>query len=437
MDAIEKLRALLRQLNDQLAALEKKYEGKDSADWEEADVAAYETALASAEETEKELDRKQRRANIAERAAQTAGRQTVAPQPRDPSMAGARERGGFDNMAQFARDVMAACRPGGQPSERLVAMPAIMGAPTNFHRETGSSDGYMVPPAFSERIFELVFANAADNILASVDGEPSASNSVGYLADETTPWGATGIQANWRAEGAQMSASRLVTKQRQMQLHELYAFVLATEELLSDAPRLSSRLTVKAAQAIQWKANAAIWRGTGAGQPLGFLNGGSLVTVAKESGQAADTVNATNLAKMYSRLLMTPGGTPTWYANSDTLPQLIGLTVGNQPAWIPNNSGLQGAPNGSLLGLPLVFTEHADTVGDLGDVVLGDPKGYYAAYREQGLQFAESIHLYFDYNVQAFRWTFRIGGQPHLEAAITPPNSSSTKSHFVALAARA
>ena len=47
------------------------------------------------------------------------------------------------------------------------------------------------------------------------------------------------------------------------------------------------------------------------------------------------------------------------------------------------------------------------------------------------------MHLYFDYGAQAFRWTFRLGGQPHMSAPVTPARSAATKSHFVALAARA
>jgi hypothetical protein len=63
--------------------------------------------------------------------------------------------------------------------------------------------------------------------------------------------------------------------------------------------------------------------------------------------------------------------------------------------------------------------------------------GYEAFRKQNGVSFAESIHLFFDYNVRAFRWIFRIGGQPVLSAPVTPARSAATKSHFVGLAARA
>ena len=90
-----------------------------------------------------------------------------------------------------------------------------------------------------------------------------------------------------------------------------------------------------------------------------------------------------------------------------------------------------------LLGRPIRFSEHCKTLGTVGDIQLVDPKGYYALTKAGGIKFASSIHLYFDYGLQAFRWTIRLGGQPHLAAPVSPANGSTTKSHFVALATRA
>ena len=48
----------------------------------------------------------------------------------------------------------------------------------------------------------------------------------------------------------------------------------------------------------------------------------------------------------------------------------------------------------------------------------------------------QSMHFYFDQNVRAFRFVFRVGGQPWLSAALARKNGSSTLSHFVTLATR-
>jgi HK97 family phage major capsid protein len=245
------------------------------------------------------------------------------------------------------------------------------------------------------------------------------------------------VQAAWRAEAAQMNASKLALTGAIVQLHELFAFVIATQELLEDAPRLSNRLTLQAARAIRWKASDAIKWGDGNGKPLGYMNAACLVTQTKEAAQVANTIVTANVLKMYSRILRT-GGRPLWFANSDTLPQLGQLTIGNQPAWLPSNQPLAGSPDGTLLGRPLLFTEHAHTLGTKGDLSVVDLEGYYAINKAGGgLDFAASIHLFFDFNMSAFRWVFRVGGQPFLSAAVAPARGATTKSHFVTLETRA
>lgn len=338
---------------------------------------------------------------------------------------------GFADLGEFATAVHGAVqagRVGGVVDERL-------GALANSHEGGGSSgEGYSLPPAFRDEVWELV--TEFDEFGSMIDEEPTSAREVKLGADETTPWGTAGIKAYWRAEGNQMTASQLSDEGRNVPLHQLYCMATASEELLEDAARLRNRLTRKAAMAIAWKKNLAIVEGSGAGQPLGWFNSDALVTVAKESGQSADTINATNVVKMYSRLMTVPGDSPFWLTNQDCIPELMTMTIGDKPIWIPPN-GFAGAPGGFLLGRPVRFSEFAKTVGDKGDLQLISPKGYYGVRRSEGVKFASSIHLYFDYNTEAFRWTFRYGGQPHLSAPVSPKNGNATKSHFVTLAARA
>ncbi|HXH05861.1 MAG TPA: phage major capsid protein [Vicinamibacterales bacterium] len=357
-------------------------------------------------------------------------------------------RCGYRSIAEFAREVRSACVPGAAPSARLVR---LVGAyreafrepraqPANYLQETGGTagEGFYVPPAFRQEVWDLVFTDEqAGNLLEAVNPEPTTSNTVEMQADETTPWGSTGIQASWRAEGTKMTASKIDEKMRQVRLHELFAFVLATEELLADGPRLAARLTRGAARAIRFKASDAIMNGTGAGQPLGWLNSPALVTQAAESGQAADTVVAQNVAKMFARMLPSGLGDARWYINSDVLPQLLTMQLGNNAVYALPQVGFVQAPGGFLFGRPVIPVEHCATVGDVGDIQFVSPSGYYAAVRAgEGLQFASSMHLFFDYAIQAFRWTFRLGGQPFLSAPVSPAKGSMTKSFFIALAAR-
>jgi HK97 family phage major capsid protein len=350
---------------------------------------------------------------------------TVPASPRNP----APSNDGFASLGEFAQAVRFANPMAGGDFR----MDDRLSAPSNVHTEQGDAAGsYLVPAEYREEIVDLVFGEA-DAIMNLIAPEPTGKNRVQGLGDETTPWGTNGVRAYWRSEADQMTASKLDLNPRETPLNEVYAFVNASEELLEDAPRLANYLQRKAPAAIRWKAvDAFVW-GDGVGKPLGWMASDALVTVAKETGQAADTINGLNVAKAFSRMI--DPASAVWLANSDTLPQLMVLESENgQPLWQPNFSV---SPGGVVLGRPVFWTDHADTIGDKGDLQFVNPNGYEAFRKQNAISFAESIHLFFDYNVRAFRWIFRIGGQPVLSAPVTPARSAATKSHFVAIADRA
>lgn len=438
------LKALRQRLHDlkvegrqKLEALKKLQELDDLSDSQAAESTALEAriselesdvekAQADVEKAERELDRQRlfQGLDVPESA-------RIESMDSDPA-----QTYGFKNFAEFAMAVKSANPNGGNSyiDERLQKF----AAPTNYHQEAGSTsgEGFMVPPAMRSQIWDVVTEDDSA-LLNAVDSEPTSSNSVELLRDETTPWGASGIQAYWAAEGAQFTPSKLVTKSGQVKLEKVHIMAISTDELLEDAPRLNDRLTRKAGLAIRWKASDAIMWGDGVGKPLGYMNSSAYVSVAKESGQSADTVVAANVAKMYSRMLPGSLSRAVWYVNSDVLPQLLQMTLGDNAVYALPSVGFTQAPGGFLFGRPVIPTEHSKTVGDLGDIQFVDPMGYYLAIKQSGIQFATSMHLYFDYGQQAFRWTFRMGGQPYLNSPVSPANGSSTKSHFVALAERA
>ncbi len=80
---------------------------------------------------------------------------------------------------------------------------------------------------------------------------------------------------------------------------------------------MDAYLRRKAPEKIGFAANLAVVSGSGAGQPLGFLNSPALVSVAKETSQVADTLIATNLIKMYSRMYAPSRSRAVWLVNQD------------------------------------------------------------------------------------------------------------------------
>lgn len=347
---------------------------------------------------------------------------------------------GFRDVADFALSVKRAHSPewNGRADSRLlplVAQAPPMGAAPTDYMESGGSSGemFLTPPEFREAIWEIAFAE--DGILAFLGPSPTNRDSVKFNKDETTPWGAAGVQAAWTDAGEQITKSKHPSAQGRNELYKLAALVLDTEELDQDAPNLADKLTRGAGRAINWKAEEAVMWGDGAGKPKGWMHStGPIVVVAKEGSQAAATINVQNIGKMFSRCLNPQSA--AWFCAPSTLPQFIGLTIGDQPVWTPPSEGIKGAPAGLLLGRPIRFTHHAQVLGTEGDIQFVDPEGYMLNIHTSGLRMDSSIHLYFDYAVKAYRWLFRLGGQPILSAAVSPAKGSDKISHFVTLAVR-
>ncbi|WP_035384492.1 phage major capsid protein [Ferriphaselus sp. R-1] len=342
---------------------------------------------------------------------------------------------GFASIGEFMQAVYLSQKPGKSMDERLFIGAA---APASFGNEsTGQDGGFLVPPDFSKEIFRLSLGE--DSLMPLTDNVEITANSMAFPKDETTPWGTNGIRAYWQGEAAAANATKPVMGLATLRLKKLMALVPTTDELLDDASALTSYLPDKVATSIRWKTNESILFGAGNGIPIGCMNAGAVVTVAKETGQATQTLVPQNLAKMIARLPPGSFGNAVWIINNDVLPALFTLSLGNYPIYLPNGltvGGIQVSPYGTLLGRPVIVSQHANTFSSQGDVMLVDLSYYQTITKAGGLQTATSMHLYFDADLTAFRTTFRMDGQSKIASAIDPAKGSSKLSPFIQLAAR-
>jgi HK97 family phage major capsid protein len=274
------------------------------------------------------------------------------------------------------------------------------------------------------------------SFLPLTDQLPIGGNSITFPTDETTPWGTDGIRVYWASEADAANQKKPKLGEKTMKLRKIIGLVPMTDELLADGLAGGAYVNKKLGQHLAWTINTAIVDGNGAGKPLGFRTAAAIITQTKEAGQAADTIVAANVAKMLGRLTPAALASPStrWLLNNDCLNQLITMTIGNVPIWTPPSAGLKDAPLGFLLGRPIVPTQAAQTLGDLGDIQLVDFRQY--ATISKGPEYAESIHLFFDADATAFRLVFRMDGQPWLAAPVSPANGANTLSPFVQLEAR-
>lgn len=335
---------------------------------------------------------------------------------------------GFANYGDFCGAIVRAASDRGI-DERLTRAATTYGAENN-----GPDGGYAVPPEFANEISSIAYAE--ESLLSRCDTMPVSGNSMTFPKDETTPWGSTGITAAWEGEANQSTPKKPALGESQLKLRKLKVLVAASDELLSDAAAMSAYITRKCGEAVDWKVNDAIVNGSGAGMPLGIMTAASTVSQAKETSQTAATITAANIAKMYGRVINGAGGNLAWLIHPDSFNQVITLSLNNNPIWMPPSQGIQNAPDGLLLGRPVIITDACQTLGTVGDIILGNFNGYRAITKGSGAEFATSMHLWFDQDLMAFRLIFRMDGQPALAAAVSPKNGSTTRSHFVTLATR-
>lgn len=364
-------------------------------------------------------------------------RQTI---PASARPEGEAARFGFKNFGEFARTV----RLAGGPSPEEGARQRIQNALTTYGNEgTGADGGFMVPPDFRREIAEKVMGE--QSLLSRTDQQTTTGNSIIFPVDETTPWQTSGgLQVFWEVEAGQKTQSKPLLGQNTVRLNKLIALVPVTDELLEDAPALDGYLRRKVPDKMTAKLNTAIMSGTGTGQLQGILGSGSLVTVAKETSQAADTIIFPNIVKMMARLYGPSYANAVWLVNSNVIPQLMFMDFRTAtaapstpvPVWMPNNSA-SGSPWSTLMGRPVIPMQSSPALGDLGDIVLADLSQYLTVTKGQQIRTDVSIHLFFDYDVTAFRFVMRVGGQPWWNTPITPENGSDTLGFFVALAERA
>ena len=242
-----------------------------------------------------------------------------------------------------------------------------------------------------------------------------------------------GIRVYRRPEADLIKSSKNAMEQIVLSVNDLSGLTYATHELLSDSPATVASTLASFPEAFAEKELDERINGTGVGQFEGILNSPALITVAKESGQAAGSLLLDNIAKMraaaykYSKCV--------WMANADLIPQFLKLggdSAGNGQAIFSSTSSMD-IPD-MLMGRPLIFSEHAKAQGSAGDLMLVNWSEYLVGEYE-GLTSESSIHVRFEYNEEAFKFFKRNDGRGWWRSKLTPKNGSQ-RSPFIALGAR-
>ena len=338
----------------------------------------------------------------------------------------------YKNLIEQLVSVKAAAK--GIVDERLTTLNVALG----MNEGAGQDGGFAVQSDFAGAIMDT--AVKEDPVLSRVDSYQISQKSdrVSYLEVDETDISSTvfgGVQMHWASEAGEVEASKPKFKEKELKLQKLMGFAYATDELNADSNFIDQLYTRAFTIATRRALAGAIIAGDGVGKPLGFSKSASMVTIAKENNQLADTIVWPNLAKMYNRVL--DKSKCVWLCHPDAKEQFDFLTFPVGTGGVPIY--LQAAAAGSvdtLKGKPILESDHCSALGDLGDIFFTDLSDYLMIYKG-GVQKDVSIHVEFLTGQNVFRFTFRANGIPKRKSALTIKNSSNQRSSIVALAARA
>ncbi|KUF18459.1 MULTISPECIES: phage major capsid protein [Streptomyces] len=343
----------------------------------------------------------------------------------------------FGNWGKF----LASTWDGAKGAAAMTAQDDISRIQNAFGSSVPSDGGFLIPEVLRAELLRVALEMAVVRSRARV--VPMESLTVPYpMLDSTSNASSVygGVVGYWTEEGGTLTDSSPTFGRIELVAKKLTLYSEVPNELYRDSLiSLEQFMNESYPEALAWFEDVAFTSGNGVGQPLGYLNAPAAVSVAKESGQAADTIVWENLVKMYARMLPSSMQRAVWVANNDTFPELatmaLSVGTGGSAVWIGDGGG-EAAPPMRILGRPVIFTEKVSTVGDAGDINLVD-FGYYLIGDRQAMQSETSAHFKFGNDKTALRVIERVDGTPWIKSAITPKTGSSTLSPFVKIANRA
>jgi len=367
----------------------------------------------------------------------------------DPSQAPAARSKHYNAKAPGAKldtsysnwgDFLSAIWSGSNTQEALTARADIKRVQNSFGSTVPSDGGFLIPETLRSELLRVSLETALVRSRARV--VPMETLSVPFpMIDSTSNASSVhgGIVGYWTEEGGSLTDSSPKFGRVTLQAKKLTVYSEVPNELFADSLiSLEAFMNESFPEALSWFEDVAFISGTGAGEPLGFLNAPAAVSIAKETGQAAGSIVWENIVKAYSRMLPASIARAVWVAHIDTFPELatmaLSVGTGGSAVWIGNGDGA-GAPPMTILGRPVIFTEKVSSVGTAGDINFVD-FGYYLIGDRQAMQAETSTHYQFGNDKTALRVIERVDGKPWIQSAITPQTGSNTLSPFVKVATR-
>lgn len=309
----------------------------------------------------------------------------------------------------------------------------------NAYSSTLPSDGgFLIPEVLRSQLLQVALERAIVRPRATVipmDSLRVPIPTVDATSNVSSVMG--GLIAYWSEEGGTFTDASAKFGRVMLEAKKLTGYSGIPRELYQDSViAMQAFIEANWPMALAWFEDLGFMKGTGAGEPLGFMNNPATIIAAAEAGQPTLTIVWENIVNMFSRMLPSSLSSAVWLASPDTFPQLatmaLSVGTGGAPVWLSNG---QAGPPMTILGRPLIITEKAQKLGTQGDLIFAD-LAYYLVGDRQMMTLDTSEHYLFGSDKVAVRIVQRVDGQPWIQSAITPQNNGPTLSPFVELATR-
>lgn len=357
-----------------------------------------------------------------------------APGPQRPvrnELAKRMEDIGFANLGDFAKEIW-------HRNTNAKRMPQIHEVQNAFSSNDAATGGYLIPESFDSEIRQLTLEQSIVRSHATVISMSTPQMLFPYV-DWTTNVGSTfgGWTVQRIGEGETITPSTAKFGRVKLDVTKQVAGAEVPNEMFADVAALDGFIRASLPQAMAFAEDTDFLTGNGAGYPLGVLNAANtaLITITKETNQAASSVVIENILKMYARMLPSSKGRAVWLVNPTTLPMLqtmsIAVGTGGAPVMLVN---MANGPVQTMLGRPIIETEKVPALGSAADISFID-FSYYLIGDRPGSGLESSPHAQFMNDITVMKMTARNDGRPWIQKPLTPANGD-TLSPFVALGAR-
>lgn len=366
-----------------------------------------------------------------------------------PIISGVSDRNEAREFASIGQQLLAVCRAGqgkGTDSRLLQINNRVLAGPAGMGEGLGADGGFFIQPELLPGVIDPIYED--DPILSRVFRVPigSETNSVKYnVVDEKSRqdgsrWGS--IQMFYAGEGDSVAAAKAKVRQMELSLKKIVGLGIMTDELIQDAPAAEALLVRAFGAELRFMMANAFFRGSGAGQPLGWMKSKATVTEDIESGETlANQAQylSKNIPKMLAHVPAALWGDVIWLYNQELLSDLLNTTVGAAstgvvPVFIAAG-GYANRPNDTILGRPAFASEFCEAPGTPGDIMVVAPSQYHMADKG-GPQQAYSTHVRFLTDEGVLRITYRFDGAPVWATVVTPFKGNFPRSPFVMLGTR-